>query len=122
CKRRAKDRGIPDSHTACVGRRGWSWEKVLASGRILPAAGPVRTAAPCLACRSDRLRERIPMRALPATLCLLLASPALTAAPAPAAGQALSPAAREQLHAESLSYAQQLLSVANQISLTYVRP
>ncbi|MBI1914571.1 MAG: PDZ domain-containing protein [Planctomycetes bacterium] len=62
------------------------------------------------------------MRVLRATLCLLLASPALTAAPAPSAGPALGPAAREQLRAESLNYAQQLLSVASQISLAYVRP
>src|SRR5262245_9666576 len=62
------------------------------------------------------------MRALPATLCLLLPFSTLTAAPVPSAGPPLSPAAREQLRAESLNYAQQLLSVASQISATYVRP
>ncbi len=62
------------------------------------------------------------MRALPATLCLLLPFPTLTAAPVPSAGPPLSPAAREQLRAESLNYAQQLLSVASQISAAYVRP
>ena len=62
------------------------------------------------------------MRALSAILCPLLVSPVLMAAPAPSAGPALGPAAREQLRAESLNYAQQLLSVASQISLAYVRP
>jgi carboxyl-terminal processing protease len=62
------------------------------------------------------------MRALPAFFCLLLTASALSAAPAPAAGPPRSSAAREQLRAESLNYAQQLLSVANQISLAYVRP
>ncbi|HKB42450.1 MAG TPA: PDZ domain-containing protein, partial [Gemmataceae bacterium] len=62
------------------------------------------------------------MRALPATLCLLLPFSTLMAAPVPSAGPPLSPAAREQLRAESLNYAQQLLSVASQISATYVRP
>src|SRR5262249_15361852 len=43
------------------------------------------------------------------------------AAPVPA-GMSLGPAGRKELHAEALTYAQQILSVSTQVSASYIRP
>ncbi len=62
------------------------------------------------------------MRSLLAPAGLLILCANLTAAPVPAGGPRLAAAAREQLHAEALNYAHQLLGVVNQVALSYYRP
>jgi carboxyl-terminal processing protease len=54
-------------------------------------------------------------------VALLLAAAAI-AAPVPVGTSAGDPAARKQLHAEALTYAQQLLNVSSQVSFTYLVP
>src|SRR5215470_14146659 len=72
--------------------------------------------------RTSRFRERIPMRSPLSCLVTLLLAAAAAAAPVPAGNSAGDPAARKQLHAEALTYAQQLLNVSSQVSFAYVKP
>ena len=62
------------------------------------------------------------MRSPVAILCALLGGASAAAAPVPTGSSTLGPAARKQLHAEALSYAQQLLNVSSQVCLAYVKP
>ena len=62
------------------------------------------------------------MRSPLSCLIALFVAGVVAAAPVPTRSAGLDSAARKQLHAEALTYAQQLLNVSSQVSLAYVTP